>query len=174
MGKRTDYKAPWNLTVTIVTGSTVLFFAYLILLGFAGFQDNGWFWLAGVAGVPLAIVLVALNYRVSGYAFVDHCLWIKRLGWYTKIDLHSLRYAKVDPDAMGRAWRVLGNGGLFGFTGWYRNSRLGRFRVYATNPSLAVVLKFPQQIVVVTPEDPQGFVDDIADLVGEHILLPET
>ena len=174
MSRRVDYKAPWNMTVTLITVSIVVFFCYLAFLGFAGFGDHGWLWLLGMVVVPMTILLAALFYCVSGYSLVDQSLWIRRLGWFTKIDLSDIKYVKADEHAMSRAWRVFGNGGLFGFTGWYSNSRLGKFRAYATHPSLSVVLKISENIVVVTPNDPTQFVAEMADRFGQQILLPDS
>ncbi len=47
--------------------------------------------------------------------------------------------------------RTFGNGGLFCFSGRFRNRKLGSYRAFATDPKLAVVLRFPDKIVVVTP-----------------------
>jgi hypothetical protein len=55
----------------------------------------------------------------------------------------------------------MGNGGLFSFTGWYWNKTLGSFRAFATDFRYTVVLKREGSTVVVTPDDPQGFVQAV-------------
>jgi hypothetical protein len=54
--------------------------------------------------------------------------------------------------------RLLGNGGLFSFSGEFWNRRLGRYRALATDPSRAVVLRYPGRTIVITPHDPQQFI----------------
>ena len=54
--------------------------------------------------------------------------------------------------------RVFGNGGLFSITGRFWNRKLGWYRAYATDPSRAVVLRYPKRTVVITPHDPQHFI----------------
>ena len=69
------------------------------------------------------------------------------------------------PAALLDARRTFGNGGIFAFTGNYRNQALGAFRLYATDPLQSVILYLPEQVVVVTPADPQAF---MAALPGHH------
>ena len=62
---------------------------------------------------------------------------------------------------MSRTW-AMPNGGLFSFGGQgCKNKRLGRFEAYATDPGRSVVLRFPGRVVVVTPDEPNAFVDTI-------------
>ena len=57
---------------------------------------------------------------------------------------------------------VMPNGGLFSFGGQgCKNRRLGRFEAYATDPGRSVVLRFPGRVVVVTPDEPDAFVDAV-------------
>jgi len=56
----------------------------------------------------------------------------------------------------------LGNGGLFGISGWYWSRELGWFRVHARKVGGAVLLRWPDRAVVVMPEEPEGFVADVA------------
>ncbi|MEM7280596.1 MAG: PH domain-containing protein [Pseudomonadota bacterium] len=155
------HQAPWSWTLSIVTTLTVLFMLYLAVIGFVGLQDHGWAWFVAMCLLPVTIILAGALFTVSGYRLVDGSLWVRRFGWYTKIALTDLISARVDPDAMGRSWRVFGNGGLFSFSGWYSNAKLGRFRVFATDPSLSVVLRYPDKVIVVTPRDPNRLVSEI-------------
>jgi hypothetical protein len=63
-------------------------------------------------------------------------------------------------DGLGLAVRV-GNGGLFGITGWFWSRRLGWFRVHARKVRGGVVLRWPDRIVMVMPEDAGRFVRDV-------------
>lgn len=62
--------------------------------------------------------------------------------------------------AMG-ARRMKGNDGLGGVYGRLRSATLGPYRAYATNDAFLVVLEFGAETVVVTPDDPAGFVDAV-------------
>lgn len=55
----------------------------------------------------------------------------------------------------------VGNGGLFGVTGWFWNRTLGWFRVHGRKACGAVLLRWPDHAAVVMPEDPARFIDDV-------------
>ncbi|MGV6827448.1 MAG: PH domain-containing protein, partial [bacterium] len=95
---------------------------------------------------------------VRGYQLRGSFLLVRRLGWYTRIDLTDLSSSQYDPQAMASSIRTFGNGGLFGFSGKYWNRELGSYKVYATNPENAVVLRLGKKVLVVTPDNPNDFV----------------
>jgi hypothetical protein len=69
--------------------------------------------------------------------------------------------------------RLFGNGGLFSFTGLYRNRSFGRYRAFVTDPARSVALFLPNRVVVVSPADAEGFVRSIhAQFPGVHVGPP--
>ena len=67
---------------------------------------------------------------------------------------------------MRRSIRTFGNGGLFAFVGRYRNRLIGPYRAYATDLHKTVVLRFTDKTIVITPEEPEKFVQDISPFTG--------
>ena len=63
-----------------------------------------------------------------------------------------------DPNAMKGSIRTFGNGGFFSFSGRFRNSQLGSYRAFATDPKRAVVIKTEKRTFVITPQDPDDFI----------------
>jgi hypothetical protein len=57
--------------------------------------------------------------------------------------------------------RMCGNGGLYSYSGFFRNKALGTYRAFVTDPHQTVVLHFPNRTVVVSPSAQEEFVDDI-------------
>ncbi len=57
--------------------------------------------------------------------------------------------------------RLWGNGGVFAGTGIFWNKRYGVFRMYVTNARQKdfVVVETENQIVIISPENPQVFID---------------
>ena len=114
------------------------------------------------AGVlPLVVVLGCLPFMVRGYVLTERELIIHRLGWTNRWPLAGLTAAEVDPDALKKSIRLWGDGGLFSFCGWFRNKKLGLYRLFATDPKRCVVLKLGSRTVVVTPDKPEEFVSEI-------------
>jgi hypothetical protein len=63
--------------------------------------------------------------------------------------------------------RVFGNGGLFGFTGWYWSLRYGLYMAYVTHRRKLVLFKTEAgRKILTSPADPQGFVDGVNDIPG--------
>ena len=122
----------------------------------------------GITLVLPAILVVSLLFTVGGYVVTSTDLAIQRLVWATHIPLHGLRSVSLEPAICKRSVRIFGNAGLFGFTGLYQSSRLGRFRLFGTDLSHAVVLDLPDRTVVITPAAAQAFVDHI------HRIIPNT
>jgi hypothetical protein len=113
---------------------------------------------------PLLIVAGAAPFMVRGYTVTDGAVIIHRLGWSYHLELASLLSVEADPSAMKGSIRLAGNGGLFAFCGWFRNSKLGVYRAFCTDVAHAVVLRFPDRTVVVTPDQPEKFVQAVKEL----------
>ncbi len=153
--------APWPTSLKV---SSALGGLLLVGAGYAAWRavpPTGFAHTFGavVACVPPAIALFSLLFTVLGYDLAPGRLYVRRLLWSTVIPLDSLESARCDPTAIRCALRVFGNGGLFSFTGVYRNAELGRFRLFATDPKSAVVLRCRGRVVVVTPAAPHAFAE---------------
>lgn len=123
----------------------------------------------GVIAAPLLILLAAALFVVRSYALRDGTLHVRRLLWTTRVAVGGLREASIDPQAGAGSLRLFGNGGLFSFSGWFRNARLGRYRAFVTDWQQAVVLRTDGGVVVLSPADPAGFVRDL-----QASLVPKT
>ncbi|MEW9573272.1 PH domain-containing protein [Rhodanobacter sp. Si-c] len=111
-----------------------------------------------VFALPWLILLAAVLCVVRGYELRDNALFVRRLFWTTRVVLGELREAATDPEAGAGSIRLFGNGGLFSFSGWFRNAKLGRYRAFVTDWQCAVVLHGSACTVVLSPADPAGFV----------------
>lgn len=161
MSTEPAFRAPWSRSLILTTtGVTALCFACALIPLLA--RPDG-------VSISAAVLLLALwvgaaLFTVRGYVVSRGALFVQRLLWRTALPLEGLIGAAADPAAMRDVNRLAGNGGLFSFSGLLTNRRLGRFRAFATSPHLAVVLELPKQKVVVTPENPDAFLDTIRRL----------
>lgn len=161
--------APWptylklssTLGTILMAGAGIA--AYRAIPVPAGFTH--YFGLVIALVLPVSLLL-ALLFTVTGYVVAPGELYVQRLMWATRISLEGLERVWIEPGICKKSIRLMGNGGLFGFTGLYRNSRLGRYRLYATDISHAVVLGFPARTVVITPDLAETFVEHI------HRVIP--
>jgi hypothetical protein len=114
-----------------------------------------------VALLPLAIICGGALFTIRGYTVTPDAILVHRLFWTTRLPLAGLQSAQFEPDAMRRSLRMFGNGGLFSFTGFFRNKALGTYRAFVTDPRKIVVLHFPRRTVVISPGSPKEFVHDV-------------
>lgn len=153
------FRAPWSKWLWLTTVSSVnicLASGYIAWIALA--ETPPQMRLAVTLALMLPIPVAAL-FMVRGYTLTGRWLLVHRLLWKTRIPLTGDLDANWDPEALIGGVRTWGNGGFFGFTGWFSNEFLGRYRAYLTDPKLAVILRFGAQTVVVSPESPNGFID---------------
>jgi hypothetical protein len=154
-----EFGAPWGVQLKRATAFSVAVLGVVFCAGLVSLRAEA----PGIATtvlllLPLAVVAGTLPFMVRGYALLDDALVIERLGWRTRLPLVGLQSVGGDVEAMRGSIRLLGNGGLFSFTGEFWNGRLGRYRALATDPERAVVLRYPKRTIVITPHDPQHFI----------------
>lgn len=155
------YKAPWAISLIAITVVVSAILLLIILIGLLTGPRSDFAWILAMVIIPLLILLTSVVFSIRGYVIADNTLYVQRLGWNTKIDLHGLIAADIDSQAMQKSFRKWGNGGLFSFSGKYYNRRLGNYEAYATDPQKAIVLKFRDRTLIITPERPERFVAQI-------------
>jgi hypothetical protein len=162
------FAAPIGVRVRMVT---VLVFAITAAMAFlpvwlhdfdaraSGFNGA---WLAPAIALPIILVILVLaiirEYRVTG----DQ-LEVVRLGRVNRFPLAGLADVTANPAAMHRAWKLWGNDGLGAITGRFRSKQLGNFEALLTNPPQAVVLRWPDRTLVVSPDRTPYFVETVRE-----------
>jgi len=162
--------APWPRSLKIISA---LGTALLVVVGIATYRAipaaSGFthaFGLA-IALVPPAILVGSLLFMVTGYSVDESSLVVERLFFSTRIPLGGLRRVFSDPAVCKGSIRLMGNAGLFSFTGLYRSKALGRYRLFATDFSRSVVMVLPKGVVVITPHSPAAFIEHV-----RHVFPP--
>jgi hypothetical protein len=149
-----QYPAPWSRSLIVIsTMATLICVAVAITLFWSGRIWPGL--------LPIAIVVVALLFTIRGYTVTPDAILVHRLLWTTRLRLAGLDSAVSKPDAMRRSIRAFGNGGLFSFSGSFRNTAFGAYRAFVTDPHRTVVLHFPTRTIIVSPSAPEDFVHDV-------------
>jgi hypothetical protein len=152
------FSAPWCLLLHILSwGISAMFIAILVNLSHLDIPAP----YDTIAILPLmALIITPPFFIIRGYKIDTdrQLLIIKRLGWNTIFSLNFIQAVYHDEKSMKSSIRLFGNGGLFSFTGLYRNKTLGMYRAYVNDPKYAVVIEWPDHNIVVTPKDPEEFV----------------
>lgn len=152
-----SYQAPWSTSLIVISSlTTVLCVGITVGMLWSSQEVLPW-----LALLPLTIVCGGALFTIRGYTVSADAILVHRLFWTTRLPLAGLQSAEFEPDAMRRSIRTFGNGGLFSFTGFFRNKALGTYLDFVTDPHQTVVLHFPNRTVLVSPSAPAEFVDDI-------------
>ncbi|MCY4024948.1 MAG: PH domain-containing protein [Acidobacteria bacterium] len=170
----TTFRAPWSRALLISTSVQGLLLlavcAATLVLAVLDSELRPWERLLALligVGLPLTILGIAARFAVRGYTVSGDSILVHRLGWSLPVDAGGLEAATISPFVMRRSVRELGNGGLFAYTGRFRNAKLGSYRAFVTDHSRTVVLRFPGradgEVLVMSPDDPQAFVALLAD-----------
>jgi len=125
-----------------------------------------------VAFFLFLVICLSYAYSARGYVCEGPRLIIKRLVGDVTIPLDGLREARLaTPDDFCGCRRLWGNGGLFGYYGLFRTTKLGKCTWYVTNRKNAVVLVTAAKTVVLSPDDVTGFLAAVSPLAtGEPVL----
>ena len=161
------FSAPWGKLLKGTSIFVVLLFAALIIADsyiLRAARVSVWLHPATVGGL-LAVLLGCLPFVIRGYVITDEGILIRRLWWNTVLPRDSLVSAEVVPNAMSRSLRTCGNGGLFSFTGFYWNKQIGHYKAYVNDLNRTVVVRTKKRTAVLSPDDPQAFVDAVNALV---------
>ena len=164
------FAAPWGKPLRIISLiSGILLIGMSFLLFFVLNQAPDSNSVAIVAPwIPLLIEATAAVFIVRRYQLSGDTLIIHRLGWSNQYDLSQLVSISHDPAAVKGSIRSFGNGGLLSFSGIFWNKTLGSYRAYATDWSKALVIKLPNRVLVITPDNPEEFIKAVAKNRSEH------
>jgi len=107
----------------------------------------------GAVLMPL-VLFVTWLFSVKGYTLMDNILIVHRPLWDTEIALPPDAVFAREPEMKKGLGKTTGNGGVFGYTGRFRNKKLGNFRAFATNwnDAVSITSRSWQLTVVITPE----------------------
>jgi hypothetical protein len=161
-----EFGAPWSRSLKTASGFAVIMLAFVAAAGILIVPARMLLARCMMVGVPLTVLAIAFLSIVSGYTLTAVALEVQRPLWRTAFPLAELVSAAGDAEVFKGSLRLIGNGGIFAFTGFFWKKRLGCYRAFATDPARAVILKFRKRTIVVTPDDPQRFIVRVRTLIA--------
>jgi hypothetical protein len=124
--------------------------------------------LVAIGAVAAIIAILGFAWSPRGYWVSDRAITVKRLIGNVVIPLEALReIRRAGADDFTGCIRLFGSGGLFGYYGIFRTSKLGKSTWYLTNRRNAVVAIGPKTVLF-SPDNPDGFVDAVRS-VAAHV-----
>lgn len=147
-GHTSQFGAPYDVTTRIISAVVCV-----ALLAVAAGIPNVY-----IAVLSLLIMLGAYAYSVRGYAVTEGSIVVRRLAGSVRLPLTQVREARrAGPEDFQGCIRLWGSGGLFGYYGVFRTSKLGRCTWYLTDRKRAVVVRTDAKTALYSPDDVDGF-----------------
>jgi len=149
-----DYKASTDMTVKVMSIGVTVLFAFIIYR-MAAFQSKSPLMFYGVIGLILAIYLVSFGLCTWSYRVDEKSLVIVAPFYNKTISKQDIQTAElIDKDKLGSVIRTFGNGGLFGYYGWYSSSNIGPFFFYGTQHKNRILIQMKNgEKYIITPDD---------------------
>jgi hypothetical protein len=142
------FSAPYDRTTRIVSAAA----CGILLL--AAVATHNFF----VGCISLLLIAVAYAYSPRGYLLDGQSVVVRRWAGDVLLPLVGVREARAaTPDDFRGCIRLWGSGGLFGYYGLFRTSKLGKCTWYVTDRSRAVVLITAGRTALFSPDEVSAF-----------------
>lgn len=94
-------------------------------------------------------------FSVKGYTILNGKLTVQRPLWETEIEIPPDAVFTRETEIRKGLMKTNGNGGVFGYTGRFKNKKLGSFKAYATNWNTAISISSAscKFCIVITPDE---------------------
>lgn len=124
-----------------------------------------------VAGLAAALIIMCYAYSPRAYTVQDGAILVNRLIGSVRIPLDGIREIReARADDLEGCIRLFGNGGLFGYYGLFRTSKLGNSWWYVTNSENDVVVLTNSKTFVLSPDDADRFVATVRPALTPRTL----
>ena len=154
-----QFKASLDTLSKVVTASICVFSLIFIAIAFTVLKDE-----MALVSLPvftlIATVIITYLYSPQAYEITnDNIEIIRRINKFHIPRNEILSIEKLSSDDMGRAWRMMGNGGMFGYTGWFRSGAQGKMRWFVSQRKnyVAIILNNHKKYIL-SPDDVDGFI----------------
>ncbi len=163
MGRRIVIRTVVVLVVTLVGASLSMAVAFNARPSRATFETKMVATVAPLCGLIIVIpVALFQRSRIARFRIDENCLVLGR----KRYPLEGLVGVAPDPNILRWAFRRRGNGGLGAIRGRYWSKRVGTFEAFMTDPEKAVVLRWPDRVVAVSPSDAEFFIYSVRSATG--------
>ena len=156
--------APWDKAAAFASRSIPVGFILLYAVFLSLFPE----WAKGLAlhivfAAFLGILALAYLLRPTAYILKEKGIVIER-GWgKISIPYSCIKGVKIATKPLVSSRLFVGNGGLFGYYGFFYDQEGRTVRVYATRTDQMVQLETEKDVFYISPSNPQAFMEALQE-----------
>jgi hypothetical protein len=149
-----DYKASTDMTVKVLSIGVTILFGFIIYRVLA-FQSKAPLIFYGTISIISIIYFASFGLCTWAYRTDEKSLTIVAPFYNKTFSKEDIQTAElVDSGKLGSMIRTMGNGGLFGYYGWYNSSNIGSFFYYGTQRKNRILIQMKNgEKYIITPDD---------------------
>lgn len=153
------FNASWERRLSTISSLATLILVLVVLETIAKVSrfDSGI--IALRIGLVIFVGITSALFFIRGYSITTDAVQILHFGWTTSLKIKDLSGIERVPLGAMSGIGLFGIWGIFSFTGIARNSTYGVHSRYLTNRLHAVALKFGEKTVMISPDDPEEFIN---------------
>ena len=153
------YKASLDTMSKIVTAVTALFFLFFAIKTFTSWGEMPYILLIPCV-ILIGTLFITYIYSPQGYEItLDSIQIVRKINRFHIQRNEILSITPLSADELGRAWRTFGNGGMFGYTGWFRSAKQGSMRWFVSQrKNYVCILTTNHKKYILSPDDVEGFI----------------
>ena len=153
-----EFTATWGTPSKIMTAFMALINIIFLIVLFTAYKDEPQFFLFPVVLLFITFVITYLFQPLKYIVESDRIEIVRRFNKFKIAKSDILSVEKLSNDDMGMAWRTFGNGGLFGYTGWFTSRSQGKMRWFVTQRNNYVRITLQNhKVIILSPDDVNGF-----------------
>ncbi len=171
-----EYKSSLDVVARIVPWFLLFLAATIAIPLYTGYSTMG---AGALPAVLLGPVLIFALY-ISMYVLKTHSIRVDEYAITIdrKVKPVVIPFSEISSirkvDDMRFAIRTFGNGGVFGYTGYFYKKGIGSMVWYCTQRTNYVLIETTKgKKIVITPDDADGFLRDIAEAHPMIVATPE-
>lgn len=162
-----DFKASLDRLCIVISTTITLLLLYILIAQIIPLHHKSPILSISLGTILLSTYLYCFLMRPLFYSVTQNSIKVKRalMSWEVgREQVKNIR--KVAPDELRFTIRLLGVGGLFGYYGLFRNSRLGNLQMFATRRNNALLIETAKgKKIILTPDNPQALIDQFNALM---------
>jgi hypothetical protein len=158
-----------NLSKVISAMGTLFLLGLFIYSGYLNYNEprKEFAFMTAFGLFMILLPVITYFYMPRFYVIDEDALLIKRLAGNFRIPVSTIdKIERASKEDMRLTMRTFGNGGMFGFTGYFRNARYGKMRWFVTQRTNYIVITTnDQKKFVISPDEPEMMADDLAKML---------